>query len=141
MDGFGLGPELALASSELAQLFPAYLHLDRHGRIIGAGPSLLAHAGGELIGAAFFDRFGIERPASVGDIPALRARRQPMIVRLRSARSLRLRGVALLRGGETWLVLGHIPDLDDSDPAVALHFSDFSPTDGTLDMLLAAEMR
>ena len=141
MDGFGLGPELALASSELAQLFPAYLHLDRHGRIIGAGPSLLAHAGGELIGAAFFDRFGIERPASVGDIPALRARRQPMIVRLRSERSLRLRGVALLRGGETWLVLGHIPDLDDSDPAVALHFSDFSPTDGTLDMLLAAEMR
>ena len=141
MDGFGLGPELALASSELAQLFPAYLHLDRHGRIIAAGPSLLAHAGGELIGAAFFDRFGIERPASVGDIPALRARRQPMIVRLRGERSLRLRGVALLRGAETWLVLGHIPDLDDSDPAAALHFSDFSPTDGTLDMLLAAEMR
>ncbi|PJN93913.1 hypothetical protein CNY89_17620, partial [Amaricoccus sp. HAR-UPW-R2A-40] len=63
------------------------------------------------------------------------------ILRLAGDRSLRLRGVAMTRGEDTWLMLGHIPDLDNTDPLIALQFSDFSPTDGTLDMLLAAEMR
>lgn len=141
MDGYCPNPELTLSAGELAQLFPAYLRLDPDGRITAAGPSLLAHAGGDLVGAPFFDRFGIERPASVGDVAGLRARRQPVILRLAGDRSLRLRGVAMTRGDDTWLMLGHIPDLDNTDPLIALQFSDFSPTDGTLDMLLAAEMR
>lgn len=141
MDGYCPNPELTLSAGELAQLFPAYLRLDPDGRITAAGPSLLAHAGGGLVGAPFFARFDIERPASVGDVAGLRARRQPVILRLAGERSLRLRGVAVTRGDDIWLMLGHIPDLDNSDPVVALQFSDFSPTDGTLDMLLAAEMR
>ena len=71
----------------------------------------------------------------------LMSRSRPMIVRLAEGRSLRMRGIALRRPDGLWLMLGHIPDLDRIDDSLALQFSDFSPTDGTLDMLLAAEMR
>jgi signal transduction histidine kinase/FixJ family two-component response regulator len=132
---------LTLADGELSELFPAYLRLDRAGRITGAGPSIRAHAGPDLVGAPFFERFRIERPASVTDIAGLRSRGRPMIVRLADGRALRMRGVALPRADGLWLMLGHIPDLDRMNDGLALQFSDFSPTDGTLDMLLAAEMR
>ncbi|MBP7242607.1 ATP-binding protein [Amaricoccus sp.] len=132
---------LTLAEHELASLFPAYLRLDRAGRIVAAGPSIRAHAGDGLVGAAFFDRFRIERPANVADLSALRSRGRPMIVRLNVERPLRMRGIALPRADGLWLMLGHIPDLETRDVALELQFSDFSPTDGTLDMLLAAEMR
>jgi signal transduction histidine kinase/FixJ family two-component response regulator len=132
---------LTLAEAELSELCPAYLRLDRAGRIVGAGPSIRAHSGPGLIGAAFFARFKIERPASVTDMTGLRSRGRPMIVRLAEGSPLRMRGVALPRADGLWLMLGHIPDLDRPEDGPALQFSDFSPTDGTLDMLLAAEMR
>ncbi len=132
---------LTLADGELSELFPAYLRLDRAGRITGAGPSIRSHAGDDLVGAAFFERFRIERPASVTDMAGLRSRGRPMIVRLTDGRALRMRGVAFPRADGLWLMLGHIPDLEHVDHGLALQFSDFSPTDGTLDMLLAAEMR
>jgi signal transduction histidine kinase len=94
-----------------------------------------------VIGAPFFQSFKIERPARVTDMAGLRSRGRPMIVGLADGRPLRMRGVALPRSDGLWLMLGHIPDLDRPDDAVALQFADFSPTDGTLDMLLAAEMR
>jgi len=132
---------LTLGDAELSELFPAYLRLDRAGRILGAGPSIRGHAGDDVVGAPFFERFKIERPASVTDMAGLRSRGRPMIVRLADGRPLRMRGVALPRVDGLWLMLGHIPDLDRVDEGLALQFSDFSPTDGTLDMLLAAEMR
>ncbi len=132
---------LTLVEHELSSLFPAYLRLDRAGRIVAAGPSIRAHAGADLVGAAFFERFRIERPANVADLAALRSRGRPMIVRLNADRPLRMRGVALPRADGLWLMLGHIPDLESKEAAPDLQFSDFSPTDGTLDMLLAAEMR
>ena len=132
---------LTLGDADLAELFPAYMRLDLDGRILGAGPSVQSHAGPGLVGARFFERFRIERPSSITDMAGLMTRGRPMIVRLADGRSLRMRGVALRRADGVWLLLGHIPDLDRIDESLALQFSDFSPTDGTLDMLLAAEMR
>ncbi|MBA3325069.1 MAG: response regulator [Rhodobacteraceae bacterium] len=132
---------LALGETELAKLFPAYLRLDPEGRIVAAGPSIQSHGGPDLIGAPFFERFRIERPSSITGMAGLMRRGRPVIVRLADGRSMRMRGVALPRADGLWLMLGHIPDLERIDESIALQFSDFSPTDGTLDMLLAAEMR
>ncbi len=131
-----------LDDRELAELFPAYVRLTPDGRVAAAGPSLIAHAGGDLVGSEFFARFQIERPTSICDMTSLRGRGRPMIVRLETpAVQLRMRGIALDRSDGVWLMLGHIPDIEAAEGAPQLQFSDFSPTDGTLDMLLAAEMR
>ena len=132
---------LRLEGAELAELFPAFVRLDAAGRIAAAGPSIRRHAGDGLLGAGFFDRFAVERPAEVRDLAALAAHGRPMILRLSGPRPLRVRGVALSRPDGLWLMLGHIPDLDRPEEGATLQYADFSPTDGTLDMLLAAEMR
>ena len=133
--------ELALDARELAELFPAFLRLAPDGRVAAAGPSILAHAGAGLIGADFFQRFHIERPGRIETVAGLRGGRRPMIVTLAHPRRLRMRGVNLDRPDGIWLLLGHIPELEEIDGGPPLQFSDFSPTNGTLDMLLAAELR
>ena len=131
---------LTLMGTELAELFPAYLRLSGEGCILAAGPSLLAHGGADLQGAAFFSRFRVERPANILGMEALRAHGRPVIVELLAPRRMRLRGVPIDRGDGIWLMLGHIPDAEATAGGAQLHFSDFSPTDGTLDMLLSVEM-
>ena len=134
-------PALALGARELAELFPAYLRLAPDGRITAAGPSILAHARDGLIGADFFARFEVERPERALSMAALRDGAPPMIVTLADPGRLRLRGISLERPDGLWLLLGHIPDLEAAGQSPSLGFRDFSPTDGTLDMLLAAELR
>ena len=130
-----------LDDAELAMLFPAYIRLDLNGRVTAAGPSILEHAGANLIGSTFFSHFGVERPARIDGVDALRSHGRPLIVRTLSPQPQRLRGIPLARRDGVWLMLGHIPDIEKVDSGPQLRFSDFSPTDGTLDMLLAAEMR
>jgi len=101
---------------------------------------LLARGGSGLVGAPFFERFEVERPAGVADIEGLARSGRPLMLRLVADATLRLRGVALLRREGLWLLMGHIPDFGRADGAPPLTFADFSPIDGTLDMLLAAEI-
>ena len=132
---------LTLSDNEIALLFPAYLRLGSDGGIRAAGPSLLHHVGDDLIGRNFFDCADVERPANMARIEDLRGCRRALILRLQGQVALRLRGLVLDRGDSVWLLLGHIPDLEAEEGAQPLRISDFSPTDGTLDMMLAAEMR
>ncbi len=132
---------LRLDESDVAALYPAFLRLDSSGRVEAAGPSARARFGADLIGADFFGRFAVERPSGVVDAVGLAACTRQMILRCAAPGSLRLRGVALPRQDGLWLLLSHIPDIDRMDEGPSLCFSDFSPTDCTLDMLLAAEMR
>ncbi len=134
-------PQIELTAREIAQFFPAFLRLDPEGRIVEAGPSITEHAGPGLVGSLFFEGFHVERPATITGMDLLRARGRPLIIRLERERPMRLRGVALPRPDTTWLMLGHIPDLEPPEGSRKLSYSDFSPTDGTLDMLLAAELR
>lgn len=132
---------LLLADDEIARLFPAYLKLCPEGRICEAGPSLLRHKGPGLLGQPLHDAVSFELPANNLDIAALRKHRRAIILRLNGGTTLRLRGLVLDRGDAIWLLLGHIPDLELGEEAQPLRIADFSPTDGTLDMMLAAEMR
>ena len=70
-----------LDDAELAMLFPAYIRLDLNGRVTAAGPSILEHAGANLIGSTFFSHFGVERPARIDGVDALRSHGRPLIVR------------------------------------------------------------
>jgi len=132
---------LSLSDEDMARLFPAYLKLDALGRIAEAGPSLLRHIGTELLERDFFDCVTIELPSTVSCITQLRQHRRAVILRLKGRAALRLRGLVLDRGEHIWLLLGHIPDLGERESTQQLRIADFSPTDGTLDMMLAAEMR
>jgi signal transduction histidine kinase/ActR/RegA family two-component response regulator len=133
---------LNLEGPDLSKLFPAYLVLDARGEIIECGPSLERLAAPSIVGKDFFAVVAVERPAGVRTLEDLRGQTRPLILSLQGgAGLLRLRGVAIPRDGMLALLVGHIPDLDASEGDAALQFSDFSPTDGTLDLLLAAEMR
>jgi signal transduction histidine kinase/CheY-like chemotaxis protein len=133
---------LALTSEDLALLFPAFLAVDADGMIVDCGPSLRRLAGPSLVGRAFFDCVEVERPTGVRDVARLRGQSRPLILSVAGrSGAMRLRGVAVSRGETVTLLVGHIPDLDASEADSPLQFSDFSPTDGTLDLLLAAEMR
>ncbi|MGY6632780.1 MAG: ATP-binding protein [Alkalilacustris sp.] len=134
-------PDLALSPEDLALLFPAFLRLDDAGRIQDAGPSLVRHLGADLRGRRLFDLGSVERPSGLVDVAALRRLRQPLILQLNGRQPLRLRGLVRDRGNTIWLLMGHIPDLMADESAQVLQITDFSPTDGTLDMMLAAEMR
>ena len=133
--------DLALSPDEMAVLFPAYLQLDPGGHIVSAGPSLRRLLGADLPGRLLFDCVTLERPSGVSDIDGLRRHRRALILRVEGERTLRLRGLMLDRGDHMWLMLGHIPDLQAEEGSQPLQIADFSPTDGTLDMMLAAEMR
>ncbi len=129
-------------AEEAAGLFPAALCVDASGQINCVGPSLARISDESLLGRGFFDVATVERPIGIATVAALRDQRRQLIVRLHhGGRICRLRGVALARGDDVLLLLGHIPSLDGLDVGPPLKFGDFSPTDGTLDMLLAAEMR
>jgi signal transduction histidine kinase/ActR/RegA family two-component response regulator len=132
---------LCLSGDELATLFPAYLSLDCDGRIRDAGPSLLRHFGPDLVDLNLFDCVTIERPSKVGTVAELRQHRRALILQLNGQEPLRLRGIVLDRGDLVWLLLGNIPDVEGVERKQPLQIADFSPTDGTLDMMLAAEMR
>lgn len=132
---------LELEPKDVARLFPGFIRVDADGKILDVGPSLGALVDVDLVQTDFFTRFRVERPASVTDIEGLRQRGSTLIVRHLGDAPIRMRGVALDRRDGLWLLLGHIPDLDMLDSGPQLHFADFSPTDGTLDMMLAAEMR
>lgn len=132
---------LTLSAEEIARLFPAYLKLCPDGQIRDAGPSLLRHRGPGLLGQALHDVVSFELPAKNCDINSLRKHRRAIILRLNGGTTLRLRGLVLDRGDAIWLMLGHIPDLDLGEETQPLRIADFSPTDGTLDMMLAAEMQ
>jgi signal transduction histidine kinase len=133
---------LSLEPDELSLLFPAYMIADGDGVIRAVGPSLARLSPEPLVGSPLFSRLTVERPKGVDSLEALRGLGRPLILSLAAGASvLRLRGVAVARDDRVALLIGHIPELDASAAQAALEFADFSPTDGTLDLLLAAEMR
>ena len=132
---------LILSADDIAALFPAFLRLDGDGTIRDAGPSLLHHAGAGILESNFFTCVDVELPAWLETVEQLRQYRRAVIVRLKGCKTLRMRGLVQNRGQSIWLLLGHIPDLEIDEKEQPLRIADFSPTDGTLDMLLAAEMR
>lgn len=130
--------ELNLDTAALDALYPARLALDLTGEIAHAGPSVVRHLGAGLPGHHFLECFEFERPRFT-DIDALIACVQSenlrsIIVRSLAQPELRLRGIVLPNEGRLHLLVGHVPTANGRIGEEMLSFSDFAPTDSTLDI-------
>ncbi len=132
---------LILNPGRLDYLFPAYLCLGLNGRIEMAGPSLRRHCEADLLGGNFFDVFEIRKPKKAVSIEHLKkAARVSLVTRMQDP-VLHLTGAVLCQGPRIYLLVGHVPTLEDAPRSLNLSFSDFSPTDGSLDLATAAQIR
>lgn len=131
----------SLTAEDLAKLFPPYIRTDDAGRICAVGPSLARLFPTELIGTNLFDAIQFERPKNPKNLTQLHTYNGQLSLRIKADVSVCLRGLAMEKNGETFLLIGHVPNLESSAEQGRLQFDDFSLTDNSLDAFLAAEMR
>lgn len=131
----------SLTDEDLAALYPPFIRADASGRIRAVGPSLLRLFPEELVGEPLFDAILFERPSSPSSLRQLHGYNGQLALRIKADMSICLRGLALEKNGETYLLIGHVPNLDASANQGRLQFDDFSLTDNSLDAYLAAEIR
>lgn len=131
----------SLTAEDMGRLFPPYIRTDGTGRINAVGPSLARLFPTGLVGTSLFDAILFERPKNPGSLAQLRTYNGQLSLRIKADMSVCLRGLALEKNGETFLLIGHVPDLENSAEQGRLQFDDFSLTDNSLDAYLAAEMR
>lgn len=129
------------SDDDLDRLFPAFIKTDFQGQIQSAGPSLMKHAGDQIIGQDLLDSFEVNRPLSLETIKGLLQHQQFCCFALRANPALKLQGTVHKTETGFYLLLGHIPNLDDTPDAPQYRFSDFAPFDGSKDMLLSAQIR
>lgn len=130
-----------LSDEHFQRLFPAFVQLDLAGNILNTGPSLKRLIDQDLTGRAFFETFTIETPRRVTSAEGLKDQREVTLM-IRSGKvSFRLRGIVARTGGSIYLLVGHVPDVNSDEGALNLTMSDFSPADGSLDLLVASHMR
>jgi signal transduction histidine kinase len=94
-----------------------------------------------MSGADILDILEFERPADVRSAGQLRSLQGNLIVRLRAAPALRLRGIVVPQDRDTLLLLGYIPGIHGDVGEESFRFDDFSPTDGSVDVLITAQMQ
>jgi len=131
----------SLTADDLAALFPPYIRTDSTGRILATGPSLIRLFPEGLVGASLLDAVLFERPKNPSSLEQLHGYNGQLTLRIKADMSVCLRGLALEKNGETYLLIGHVPNLEASADQGRLQFGDFSLTDNSLDAYLAAEMR
>ncbi len=131
----------SLTSDDLAALYPPYIRTDPTGRIQATGPSLVRLFPEGLIGAPLLDAVLFERPKNPSSLEQLHGYNGQLMLRIKADMSVCLRGIALEKNGETYLLIGHVPNLESSAERGRLQFGDFSLTDNSLDAYLAAEIR
>jgi signal transduction histidine kinase len=131
----------SLTVEDLAMLFPPYIRTDDTGRICAVGPSLARLFPTELIGTNLFDTIQFERPKNPTNLVQLHTYSGQLSLRIKADVSVCLRGLVMEKNGETFLLIGHVPNLESSAEQGRLRFDDFSQTDNSLDAYIAAEMR
>ncbi len=129
---------VTLSARDVDFLCPAWISLGADGRVSGGGPAIRRLVGESLMGRPFEDAVEIEHPKDVSSLDAARRAKGALIFRTRTRPALRLRGVALAHGGTTYLFAGLLPDASEDGPA--LQFSDFSPVNLSLDLVLASDV-
>lgn len=123
------------------RLFPAFIRLDLAGQITDVGPSLKRLLGNGLIGRPFFETFKVETPRRIQSASGLTDQREVTLMIRAGKTDLRLRGIVVRTAEDVCLLVGHVPDVNAEEAAFTLRMSDFSPADGSLDLLVAAHLR
>ena len=110
---------LLLNGPELDRIFPAHAVLDAIGRIRRVGPALRRRLDIDIVGSEFLKVVKVERPKSVLSFEALRATQGRLIMAMPAAGNLRLKGIVVNSGDQTFLLLS--PAIDHhrvGDPQV-----------------------
>lgn len=143
MDGSLALPEIRIGASALGRVMPMHLAFDRGGIIRAVGPTLAKIAPKPLEGRAFFDMFGIRRPAGVADLAALHRRAgQRLHLSLCASPDTGLRGLALpLADGGMLVNLSFGIDLPEAVRHHRLSDGDFAPTDLAIELLYLLEVK
>lgn len=132
---------LELSEQEMDKLFPAHIRVDCSGRILRLGPSLSSRLDKPSESLLLTDVFKVLRPLKPNDVKDLLSDNQQVLLALKSNPLLRLQGVVLRKNDEFFFLLGHLPNINDSEDTPVYRFSDFAPFDGSKEMFLAAQIR
>ena len=129
-----------ISDAHFERLFPAFIRLDHSGKIVSAGPSLKRLLGPCLAGRDFFETFRVETPRRVQSADNLTDQREVTLMIRAGKTDLRLRGIVVRDSDSICLLVGHVPDVNAEEEAFMLQMSDFSPADGSLDLLVSPDV-
>lgn len=132
---------LLLTELELDRIFPAHAVLDANGRIRRVGPALRRRLDVDLLGSEFLAVVKMERPKSINSFDALRAAQGLLIMAMPAAGNLRLKGMVVNSGDQTFLLLSPAIDHYRVGEPPSLRFDDFSELDSSLDAIFVAELQ
>ncbi|MFN4184189.1 MAG: putative bifunctional diguanylate cyclase/phosphodiesterase [Hyphomonas sp.] len=130
-----------LSHEHFQRLFPAYIQMDMAGNIVSVGPSLIRLVGEPLTGRPFFETFTVETPRRVTSADGLTDQREVTLMIRSGKTDFRLRGIVARGDDSICLLVGHVPDVNSDEGALKLSMCDFSPADGSLDLLVASHLR
>ena len=130
-----------LNEEHFQRLFPAYVQLDLTGNISAVGPSLKRLLDRDVTGRPFFETFAVETPRRVTAAEALTDQREVTLMIRSGKNHYRLRGIVVRNAEAIYLLVGHVPDVNADEGSLQLTMSDFSPADGSLDLLVASHLR
>ncbi len=130
-----------LSEEELDKLFPAHIRVDGFGRILSLGPSLSSRLDTPAASLLVTDVFDVLRPLNPKSMQDLLSANLHVLLALKSNPLIRLQGIVLRKHDAFFFLLGHLPNINESENAPSYRFSDFAPFDGSKEMFLAAQIR
>jgi len=127
-----------LNQEKLNKLFPAHLKIDRSGNIARLGPSLERHISLEPVGKPLNSIFRVKFPHKISSSGKDKTMREIVLSGKGIAEDVFLRGSVIKADGGYLMLLGHVPTEGKNIKARELIFSDFAPTDSSIDLLFVS---
>ncbi|MDU8909976.1 diguanylate cyclase domain-containing protein [Aestuariicoccus sp. MJ-SS9] len=136
---------MTIDKSTLNALCPMHVVLDRHGRIVQAGPTLQKLSPGiELVGQLFLDIFSVRRPRAVDDMGALlRAEGRKLHMRFRNGPDTAIKGLLAADPASAGAVVNLSFGIFTAEAVRNFHLTsaDFAATDLAVEMLYLVEAK
>ncbi len=123
------------------RLFPAFLRVDLDGRVLELGPSLQRLLSHHDTDQTVFDLFTVRAPGPVTQLETLEDSGHLTLMSRTTPTPFRLRGLIHKDSDGAVFLVSHAPDIETDADQLALEFSDFSPADPSIDLLISAHMR
>jgi diguanylate cyclase (GGDEF)-like protein len=132
---------VALPDNLFRKLFPAFIRVDDNGQIVDLGPSLKRLLPEHADTRRIFDLFSLHSGYTLTRLDQITDLASVTLTSRTHQTRFRLRGIVHLQPGGLLFLVGHAPDIEVESDALPLEFSDFSPADPSIDLLIAAHMR
>jgi len=133
---------LEIEQDKLEILFPAHICIDRGGFIVRCGASIRYHLGCDPVGHPLTRHFKVRKDSSVSARSGLKSMPSVVLTGKGAGEGLLLRGSASFKGDYILMFVSHAP-FEAEGPAEprTLRFEDFSPSDGSIDMMMATQLQ